>query len=555
MNNINFSELELSTITVEGGLSNIQFDLQETIDYILYNIVNPIKNINNINKDNIIKLKTIKNKEFIPYLNNILNNDFYLYDIIIKELYNQDSVDKNIINIGKLLVEYSIYNNTSLTDVKKYCKNINNLLETLFTITIQLSDKNDIAYSSSIDITENDINILTINYLELYNILNNNILIKQYIELNNIIEFNYSDIKLIHDLISHIDTKLLEDIINNIKTSNNIKDIVKDYCNNYEVFINNISNIKKIYNEYSINKKQYYNNIIDYNSKLKNCDYDFSIITKNIIDILSNNKKEYELFNNFIIKIGCNYGEYISEKYKELTKKPVKSNRGRKPKIKTKSNRRKQGTGKYFTSQITFTILSDGINDDINKLYHIKIFVNGVIQIPSVTNENIDIMIPYLKKIISYFNNKVRIIIDNKKEDIEILPLKSIMRNYKFYSFNEYNINYNIKLHKFKTLLLQQKNDINDKKLDYCIFPITEIKYSIERYPAMLIKFDISKETGMANKKNKKPKRITVKIFSSTKINIDGSNTVYSARKIQQFLLDFINQNKKELLYNYSDYE
>lgn len=34
-----------------------------------------------------------------------------------------------------------------------------------------------------------------------------------------------------------------------------------------------------------------------------------------------------------IIKIGCNYGEYISDKYIELTTKVKKSNRGRKKKI------------------------------------------------------------------------------------------------------------------------------------------------------------------------------------------------------------------------------
>ena len=47
--------------------------------------------------------------------------------------------------------------------------------------------------------------------------------------------------------------------------------------------------------------------------------------------------KEYILPDD-IIKIGCNYGEYISEKYIELTTKVKKSNRGRKKKEKKSLN-------------------------------------------------------------------------------------------------------------------------------------------------------------------------------------------------------------------------
>ncbi|NBV28774.1 hypothetical protein EBS02_07140 [bacterium] len=62
-----------------------------------------------------------------------------------------------------------------------------------------------------------------------------------------------------------------------------------------------------------------------------------------------------------IIKIGCNYGEYISEKFIEMTTAVKKSNRGRKKKNKPISNRKIQGNGKYFNSQITFTILVSGV--------------------------------------------------------------------------------------------------------------------------------------------------------------------------------------------------
>jgi hypothetical protein len=136
-----------------------------------------------------------------------------------------------------------------------------------------------------------------------------------------------------------------------------------------------------------------------------------------------------------IIKIGCNYGEYISDKYIELTTKVKKSNRGRKKKEKTVTKRKQQGNSKYFNSQITFTIL-DSINKQ--KFYHIKLFANGTIQIPFVCNENVassHYLIEYIIDLLNRFDYVKIDKLDNITIDYD--KTKSTMRNYNFTPVNK----------------------------------------------------------------------------------------------------------------------
>lgn len=560
LNDILFSNLELSTITVEGSLSNIKFDLKETIEHLLYNVINNIKKINNIDEKQLLILNNINEYNLIDYLDNIMNNNFDLYTLIINELYNQNNTDKNLIKIIKLINEYNEYNKNNLIEFKEYCEKINVLSNTLLTIISQINDTNDQVYIDFIKLPE-DINsifkYINDNYQLLYDSIHGNDILKNYIELNNIINFNYNDVDTLYNNIFSNNIDKLNHYTTNIDNIQNITNALSEYCTNYIFLLTNINNIKKIHDEYKINKHKYFSDMLKLYSTFEDISIDFITLNNNINKIIIENKKEWNELNNFIVKIGCNYGEYISDTYKELIKKPAKSNRGRKPKLKKKSNRRKQGTGKYFTSQTTFTILGDGINDTKNKLYHIKIFVNGVIQIPSVTNEDINIVIPYIQRLITYFNKYINFIKVDQSQNININFIKSIMRNYKFYSFNETDSIYNIRLDRFKNLLLNNRDFINDgNDENYDIFPITEIKFNSERYPGLTIKFDISKEFGDnidSLKKNKKPKRITVKLFSSGKINIDGANILGSAKKIQHFLLTFINKNKEMILYKVED--
>jgi hypothetical protein len=248
-----------------------------------------------------------------------------------------------------------------------------------------------------------------------------------------------------------------------------------------------------------------------------------------------------------IIKIGCNYKEYITDKYLELTKPIKKSNRGRKKKIKPVSNRKIQGNGKYFNSQITFTIL-DSI--DKTKMYHLKLFTNGTIQIPYVCNENIEIIRPIIELVINSINN-INYIKLNTNENIEIIYIKSIMRNYKF---NIIDTNSYIDLNKFQNILLNYKQYQLDKKnnfqdnnnYDYNLLNSLElsmIKCNFERYTGIILKF----KTPIVDNNNK---LTTVKIFSSGKINIDGSNNKVESNNIFNIISSLIYHNQNEIIYN-----
>lgn len=556
IDNISFSNLELSTITVEGLLSNIQFNLKDTIEYILYNVIDPIKSIIEIDTKYTDTFNKITKNELYNFMNTLLYEKFVLYKFIIKNLYKQD-IDKYT-TIVNTIEDYDNYNKKILNTFKENCQKIYSLLDTLITINNQIDNIEDNLYHEYTELNDdakNKLKFIIDEYYKLYNFIYNDNVIITYVNMNKIIKFNYKDIYYIYsNIYSNIEiNKILENILileNSIEKNTTLS----EYIFNYKSLISDIIKIKDINDDYIINQEQYtntikneYNNINDLSINLDKLKIDFNMELENI-------KNDWDFINNFIIKIGCNYGEYISDKYVELTKKPIKSKRGRKPKIKTKSNRRKQGTGKYFTSQMTLTIVSDGINDIANKLYHIKIFVNGVIQIPSVTNENINIVIPYLQKIIGYFNKNIEFIKVNKEEEINIEFIKSIMRNYKFYIYNNTDFIYNIKLNELKNILLENKSIINSEDCDeYDIFPLTEIKYNSERYPGCTIKFDISKYVEVKNNKKNKLKQTTVKVFSSGKINIDGANSLDGATKIQNFLLQFINNHRNDLLYKLED--
>ncbi len=262
---------------------------------------------------------------------------------------------------------------------------------------------------------------------------------------------------------------------------------------------------------------------------------------KDLITKLSLDQKSSD-----IIKIGCNYEEYISDKYLELTKPVKKSNRGRKKKIKPVSNRKIQGNGKYFNSQITFTILD---HIDKSKFYHLKLFTNGTIQIPYVCNENIEIIRPIIKLVINLINDINDIKVDIKK-DIEIIYIKSIMRNYKFNISEE---EYYIDLNKFQNILTQFKQyQLNNNEefiynKDYDVnllnsLELNMIKCNFERYTGIILKF----KTPIDDNKNK---LTTVKIFSSGKMNIDGSNNLDESNNIKKIIGNLIFNNKEEILY------
>jgi hypothetical protein len=245
----------------------------------------------------------------------------------------------------------------------------------------------------------------------------------------------------------------------------------------------------------------------------------------------------------YILKICCNYGVIINQT-PDYTPPPVKiriSNRGRKPKIKTKSKRKLQGSGKYFSSQITFEIY----NPESGKIYKIKLFRNGGFQVPGVNKPEMTDLIKPIKILREYLREEF---MDNC---IDVHYFISVMRNY---ICRISNVNMLIRLNELETLFKTQKDDddnnpiydlmdeiginlnlqcVNDIK-EYIgkknnDIGIAEIQNNCERYFGLILKF----YRPVSWKINK---RTTIKILRSGKINIDGGNSVEEAFELYHWL-------------------
>lgn len=345
----------------------------------------------------------------------------------------------------------------------------------------------------------------------------------------------------------HLSDLLLSTITVEAKISN-VK--FKEY-----VFINHLLRLIKDQDEHinSIGLLEYFNTYTMSNN--------INLDDVQLNELITPNAKDFKLSPN-ILKIGCNYAEYISERYIDMTTVVKKSNRGRKKKEKKKSNRKVQGNGKYFNSQITFTILDNQIE---KKMYDIKLFTNGTIQIPSVCNEDLTTvyyLIDYVIEIINLFTY----IKPDPNEKIEITYIKSIMRNYKFSTTNH---NLFIDLKKFQRFILHFKNflstaisnsdsdSVEDTEIyipcidtslyqkylkDITSLTLTLVKHSSERYVGFLIKFKTPTESN-PNKAS------TVKIFSSGKFNLDGCNNIEQGMQITNILYILMNIGKHYIFY------
>lgn len=344
--------------------------------------------------------------------------------------------------------------------------------------------------------------------------------------------------------------------INNLKLEEcNFKftDSILESINNY--IINNNYKVKITSDDLDIINEIINKNEIDNKTILNETDLVFINEFMKINYFRSYKINQY--YDKDILKIGCNYGECLSDLYLELTKPVKKSNRGRKKKIKKLSNRKVQGNGKYFNSQLTFTIMD---NESIDRFYHLKLFTNGTIQIPFVCDENIDSIKYIIEKVINIIK-QFDGVKKNIDDDIEIEYIKSIMRNYKF---NIADTTLFIDLNKFRKVILNFKTyiennnsidvdnefyipEINTKLYDEHFeelnaLTLSLVKHSSERYVGFLLKFMTPIESNTK-------KQSTVKIFSSCKFNLDGCNTKEQAYTIKKILFRLMIISKDYIFY------
>jgi len=254
-----------------------------------------------------------------------------------------------------------------------------------------------------------------------------------------------------------------------------------------------------------------------------------------------------------ILMIGCNYGEIFHPDYiKPETKKT--SGRGRKPKPKKKNKRKIQGNGRYFSSQITFLIEHP---DNTENKYKIKLFRNGVFQVPGIRNPNMHDLIKPIKIQRDYLEY-------NFAEDVQVMNFMAVMRNYKCALINKH---YHVNLERLEELIFREKLDPKyEQFLDFMMrsvgskhkekikdmigtfnpMNIAEMTYNTDRCFCLIIKFY---RPSILDPK----KKTTVKLLKKGKINFDGGNSQQEVEELYYWLQYIYNKYKDEILFDVRD--
>jgi hypothetical protein len=312
------------------------------------------------------------------------------------------------------------------------------------------------------------------------------------------------------------------------------------------------------------NKVNYYKNMIIPDNKIFTELVPSTLTAKGAFNNISFNEEDIiDMLNvpvgGHILKIGCNYGVIVNPS-PDYEPPPVRvriSNRGRKPKTKPKSKRKLQGTGKFFSSQITFEIY----NSTNKKIYKIKLFRNGGFQVPGVNMPDMQDLIEPIKILRDYLR------IEFMDESIDIQYFVSVMRNY---ICRISNPNMLIRLNKLETLLKGLKdmenlhpvidlvNILKQKHNLFCdniikeyigvknnIIGMAEIQNNCERYFGLILKFYRPVPWKMG-------KRTTIKVLRSGKINIDGGNSVEESYELYHWIESMFAEYSSTILYNHT---
>jgi len=266
---------------------------------------------------------------------------------------------------------------------------------------------------------------------------------------------------------------------------------------------------------------------------------------KNIIKYLS------DPLDN-IIGFGCNYGEKWNPNYIKEEKKKV-SGRGRKPKPKILTKRKKQGTGKFFSSQITFVIK----HPLTGQLLQIKLFRNGIFQVPGIKNPSMMDLLEPIKILRQYLSI-------NFDDNVEIKDFVAVMRNYKARLINP---NIHVNLEKLEEIILNEKDPqryqyfidnilsvlsekhrpkIKAMLKNYNPLNIAEIVYNMDRCFCLIIKFY---RPSLFDK----TKKTTVKLLKKGKINFDGGNSEQEVMELNYWFIYLYTKYAKDILYDIRD--
>jgi hypothetical protein len=309
-----------------------------------------------------------------------------------------------------------------------------------------------------------------------------------------------------------------------------------------KVYARKIEDLKTLKN--TVSKEHIFSKLQPSTLTAQGCLTNVSFEEKNIIDMLSALKAE-----DHILMIGCNYGEIFNPRYK---KPEVKKNsgRGRKPKPKIKTKRKMQGNGKYFSSQITFLIE----HPDSLGQYKIKLFRNGVFQVPGIRNPDMKDLVKPIKILRAYLQY-------NFGEDVQVDNFTAVMRNYKSRLINQH---YHVHLERLEELISSEKKAENYEKYIKYLYSglstqyqeqirtmlgrfnplnIAEMTYNTDRCFCLIIKFYRPSSAD-------KSKKTTVKLLKKGKINFDGGNSQQEVEELYFWLEYIYNKYKSEILFD-----
>ena len=345
----------------------------------------------------------------------------------------------------------------------------------------------------------------------------------------------------------------MADIIGNVydKLNLDVVDDIKIFTGTTQFTKKKINESIKYYKDLSSLNEKIFTELVPSTLTAKGSFSNICFNEEDIIDMLE------EPVGGYILKICCNYGVIINKSpvYDMPPPKVRISNRGRKPKIKKISKRKLQGSGKYFSSQITFEIY----NPESKKIYKIKLFRNGGFQVPGICRPDITDLIMPIKILRDYLQQEF---VDT---GIKVQYFISVMRNYICRLIDD---NLLIRLNELETMFKTQKdNDENNPIYDLMdkisknlnllnndtikeyigkknnSIGIAEIQNNCERYFGLILKF-------YRPVLWKIDKRTTIKVLRSGKINIDGSNSIEEAYELYYWLEYIFNEYRDSIIFD-----
>lgn len=285
---------------------------------------------------------------------------------------------------------------------------------------------------------------------------------------------------------------------------------------------------------------------------------DLCVMEQRYIDAMNSSFKV--VLAKHILRIGCNYGEFLSKAYIKLKSPKKRTNRGRKRKEKKLTRRKGVGLRRYFNSEITFTVVVDGTKDvdtlmPTDALYHMKLYTNGKIQVPSVRDNNVYVIQPVVMEITDMVKQYDDVTVD-PAVNCDIVYIKSIMRNYKFNIVDESIL---IDIKRFKLVVSACKKyfegeHISDWPSGMTPELLEEYRETITKYPLALVKYNNDKYVGFIIKfftpsVDYPERNTTVKIFHSGKFNIDACNTQEQGDEVKAILLAIVKLSIRSSLY------